>query len=236
MCVLAHSSFFDLGERADSLNLVSKLLLNENPASMLPTALFVLEPVLITPWHDLAAWFQNDESTAFGTMHGVRFWEYLGRDSWQNDLFNKSLAGDTRLISSVLIDKAGESIFEGIDTLVDVGGGTGAMACAIVNRFPRINCTVLDLPHVVTGLSGGMNPWFVPGDMFEEIPPADGILHKSILHDWEDEESVKKLKRCKEAMAKSSHGGKTVSIIDTVAAVRMRREQRRQPHSSVLTR
>jgi len=65
-----------------------------------------------------------------------------------------------------------------LESVVDVGGGTGTMAKAIANAFPHIDCTVFDLPHVVADLQGSQNLKFVGGDMFEWVPPADAVLLK----------------------------------------------------------
>ena len=40
----------------------------------------------------------------------------------------------------------------------------------------------------------------VGGDFFEAVPAADLYLLKFILHDWDDENCVKILSRCREAM------------------------------------
>ncbi|KAJ9686221.1 hypothetical protein PVL29_015227 [Vitis rotundifolia] len=124
------------------------------------------------------------------------------------------MASDARLVTSVLL-KEGKAVFEGLNSLVDVGGGTGTVAKAIANAFPHLNCTVLDLPHVVAGLQGSQNLNYFAGDMFEAIPPADAILLKWILHDWSDEECVKILKRCREAIPSKENGGKVI-IIDMI--------------------
>ncbi|KAF3444049.1 hypothetical protein FNV43_RR13739 [Rhamnella rubrinervis] len=81
--------------------------------------------------------------------------------------------------------------------------------------LPHIKCAVLDLPHVIAGLQGTHNLDFLAGDMFEAIPPANAILLKWILHDWNDEECVRILKRCKEAIPGKGEGGK-VMIIEIV--------------------
>ncbi|XP_057984644.1 flavonoid 8-O-methyltransferase 1-like [Hevea brasiliensis] len=60
----------------------------------------------------------------------------------------------------------------------------------------------------VNGLQGTDNLKYVGGNMFEEIPPSDAILLKS------DEECVKIMKQCKEAI-KGREGGKLI-IIDMV--------------------
>ena len=59
--------------------------------------------------------------------------------------------------------------FEGLDSLVDVGGGTRTMARIISEAFPHMKCIVLDLPHVVANLPDGENLKYVSGDMFQSI-------------------------------------------------------------------
>ncbi|MCI19890.1 trans-resveratrol di-O-methyltransferase-like, partial [Trifolium medium] len=106
-------------------------------------------------------------------------------------------------------------VFNGLESLVDVGGGTGTMAKALAKSFPKMECTVFDLSHVVDGLQGSDNLNYVGGDMFKKIPPADAILLKWILHDWNDEECVKILKNCKDAIANKGKKAKVI-IIDMV--------------------
>ncbi|KAL4290231.1 hypothetical protein GQ457_14G021770 [Hibiscus cannabinus] len=150
--------------------------------------------------------------------HGKTFWDCAGHDPKLGNFFNEGMASDARLVSSVLIDKCKGS-FEGLDSLVDVGGGTGTVGKAIAHAFPHLNCTVLDLPHVVAGLKDSGNLKYVGGDMFEDVPVADAVLLKWILHDWNDDECMKILKRCKEAISKQCKGvmiKKKVMIVDMV--------------------
>ncbi|XP_014503060.1 probable O-methyltransferase 3 [Vigna radiata var. radiata] len=139
---------------------------------------------------------------------------YAGCNRKVNHLFNDAMENDTRLISSLMIEKC-KGTFTRLKSLVDVGGGTGTMAKAIAKSFPKMQCIVLDLPHVVAGLQGAENLKYVGGDMFEAIPPADSILLKWIMHDWSDEECMKILKKCKEAIRKEGKKGKVI-IIETV--------------------
>ena len=70
-------------------------------------------------------------------------------------------------------------VFEGIDSIVDVGGGTGTTARIICEAFPKVKCVVFDLPHVVANLScESKNVSYVGGDMFKSIPEADAIMLK----------------------------------------------------------
>ena len=61
-------------------------------------------------------------------------------------------------------------------TLVDVGGGNGAMTGEIVKEYPHIKAINFDLPHVVAKAPKYAGVTHVAGDMFTGIPPADAIL------------------------------------------------------------
>lgn len=90
--------------------------------------------------------------------------------------FNDSMASDSRMISLVLREMA--SVFEGVGSVVDVGGGTGTTAKIICDAFPELKCTVLDRPEVVDDLSGNDKLSYVGGDMLDSIPKADAVLLK----------------------------------------------------------
>ncbi|KOM47202.1 hypothetical protein LR48_Vigan07g090600 [Vigna angularis] len=145
---------------------------------------------------------------------GNRFGSMLAVIPDLTSYLNDAMASDAQLITSSVIEKC-KGVFMGLESLVDVGGGTGTMGKVIAASFPQLECIVFDLPHVVSGLQGSENLKYVGGDMFEEIPPTDAILLKWILHDWSDEECVSILKKCKEAIAKKGKEGKVI-IIDMV--------------------
>ncbi|GMI70067.1 N-acetylserotonin O-methyltransferase [Hibiscus trionum] len=225
MRILVHSGFFSQqklshGVQEDGYVLTdaSRLLLKDNPFSITPFLKFELDPILTKPWDFLGIWFQNNECTPFYTAHGKTCWDYADHDPKFGNIFNEGMASDARLVSSVLMDKCKGS-FEELDSLVDVGGGTGTLAKAIADAFPHLDCTVFDLPHVVAGLEDSGNLKYVGGNMFEDVPVADAVLLKWILHDWNDDECLKILKRCKEAISNQEKGvmiKKKVMIIDMV--------------------
>ncbi|KAF9661711.1 hypothetical protein SADUNF_Sadunf19G0097000 [Salix dunnii] len=220
MRILVHSGFFaqqivsgNTEGEGYVLTNASQFLVKDNPLSVAPFLLAMLDPILTQPWHHVSAWFQNDVPTPFDTAHERSFWEYASHEPKLNHFFNEAMASDARIVSSVMINEC-KGVFEGLNSLVDVGGGTGTLAKAIAKEFQHLDCTVFDLPHVVADLEGSENLKYLGGDMFEAIPQADAILLKWILHDWNDEECVKILRQCKEAI--KGRGGGKVIIIDMV--------------------
>ncbi|GJN05590.1 hypothetical protein PR202_ga23233 [Eleusine coracana subsp. coracana] len=124
------------------------------------------------------------------------------------------MVSDTRFVMDIAVKEYGEA-FRGISSLIDVAGGLGEASHAISKAFPHVKCSVLDLDHVVAKAPTGTSVEYIAGDMFESIPPADATFLKWVLHDWSDEQCVKILKNCKQAIPPRGAGGKVI-IIDMV--------------------
>jgi predicted O-methyltransferase YrrM len=82
--------------------------------------------------------------------------------------------------------------FSGYQTLCDVGGATGQLACMVAAAHPHMRCISADLPQVEpiakrcierAGLSDRVDTAVV--DFFAQpLPKADVITMGMILHDW----------------------------------------------------
>jgi 2,7-dihydroxy-5-methyl-1-naphthoate 7-O-methyltransferase len=97
--------------------------------------------------------------------------------------------------------------WEAVRTVVDVGGGTGAMLAEILRRWPAIHGTLVDLRRTVA-LSGEIfqaagvaeRVTTVGQSFFDPLPAgADLYLLRGILNDWPDPEATAILSRCAEA-------------------------------------
>ncbi|KAI4331921.1 hypothetical protein L6164_016867 [Bauhinia variegata] len=100
-----------------------------------------------------------------------------------------------------------------IGSLIDVGGGIGETVSEIAKSYPHIKCINFDQPHVVATASKYEGVTHVGGDMFQAIHKADAVFMKWVMHDWSDENCVKILKKCKEAIPEER--GKVI-IVDFV--------------------
>ncbi|WVZ50725.1 hypothetical protein U9M48_001952 [Paspalum notatum var. saurae] len=112
--------------------------------------------------------------------HGKGMWERVQADAGVRARFYDSMDADSRLVMHAMLSDS-PAIFHGLASLVDVGGGRGTAAAAIARAFPHIQCTVMDLPHVVAEAPPGTGLSFVAGDMFDHIPTADALLLKMPL-------------------------------------------------------
>ncbi|KAK6919652.1 O-methyltransferase domain [Dillenia turbinata] len=215
MRVLINSGFFAQEKIKEETSYVltnaSKHLLQSNSTREFPFTLLVLDPAITSPFHALSTWFSNDDQTPFQTRHGKLLWDYMANEPSLASTFYDAMEADSQQVSRIMVENC-KGMLEGVKLLVDVGGGTGAIARDIANAFPQIKCTVFDLPHLACDFQGTRNLDFVGGDMFEFIPPANAIVLKWVLHDWPDEDCVKILTRCREAIESTNEGGKLIII------------------------
>src|SRR4029077_619907 len=94
-----------------------------------------------------------------------------------------------------------------VHTVVDVGGGTGAMLASLLRRHPRARGILVDLPGTVARAGEIIESFGVAergtvgaGSFFDPLPAGAGLyLLKSVLNDWPDEPTVAILRRCAEA-------------------------------------
>ncbi|KAJ6828471.1 putative 5-pentadecatrienyl resorcinol O-methyltransferase [Iris pallida] len=170
MRMLTHSRIFACsGEEVYSLTPLSELLVerdnkNRGTSCLNGYVLTVLHPVVVNSFQSMSDWFRGNEDTPFSVAHGCGLWDMTDRDPEFNRVFNEGMASDA----------------QNIESLMDVGGGTGSVAIAISKAFPEVKCSVLELQQVVDTIHNKGEIDFISGDMFEYIPPANAILLKVI--------------------------------------------------------
>lgn len=83
----------------------------------------------------------------FNKAHGMHAFEYHGKDSRFNMVFNKAMQN----ISSIEMKRILESYtgFQGVKEVIDVGGGLGVSLASIISKYPNIKGINFDLPHVI---------------------------------------------------------------------------------------
>ncbi|XP_057740682.1 flavone 3'-O-methyltransferase 1-like [Arachis stenosperma] len=135
----------------------------------------------------------------FQRMYGKMAFEYMETDRELGNLFGEAMSQAGPLGVKSILD-AYKGGFDGISTLVDVGGGYGQVLKQILFQYPSIKGINFDLPHVVKNAPPHPGIEHIGGDMFESVPKGDAILIKRVCHNWGDEECVKFLRKCYEAL------------------------------------
>lgn len=143
--------------------------------------------------HVLQGWSRGQ--TPFEVATGQPFFDYLDADPPASDLFSAAMADITRFCVPFFVDmfelRPGEK-------LLDVGGGDGELARALVRRHPGCEIAVLDRAG---SSQGGQRVVFHHGDFFQQLPSGyDRLVLKNILHDWDDDRATALLARCREAV------------------------------------
>lgn len=155
-------------------------------------------------WGGLLAAVRTGEPT-YRDRFGRPFWEDLAAHPAVAASFDALMgpAGHGDPDPEVLL--AGD--WAGVRTVVDVGGGTGALLAAILRARPATRGTLVDLPRTVaragaTFAAAGVasRAAAVGQSFFDPLPAgADLYLLKNVLADWPDAEASALLRRCAEA-------------------------------------
>ncbi|CAI9099813.1 OLC1v1036692C1 [Oldenlandia corymbosa var. corymbosa] len=190
------------------------LVRDSNELSLAPFLLMENHPLLLSPWHQFSACVR-DGGNAFEMANGAEIWDLAAQNPKFNQLFNDGMACTAKITMHAILSEFGSKNngFEGLESLVDVGGGIGQTIADFVKKYPQIKGINFDLPHVIATAPEHPGVSHVGGDMFKEIPSAQAVFMKWILHDWSDEECVKILKNCRNAIPEKN--GK-IFIVDVV--------------------
>jgi O-methyltransferase domain/Dimerisation domain len=119
------------------------------------------------------------------------FWSWLGRHADERAAFDAAMAGGKERSATRLA----ELEWRGDETVVDVGGGNGALLRALLAAVPGLRGVILDLPETDRDEAAlGERITFVPGSFFEAVPSGHAYILSRILHDWDDEAATTILK------------------------------------------
>lgn len=167
----------DGGEPSYGLTPSSKWLLRDADLTLAPMILMENHKWLLDPWHYLDQCVKEG-GIAFKKCHGIEIWDFASKNPEFNSLQNEGMACTARIVSKVLVEEYKDG-FNSINTLVDVGGGTGRNLAQITKSYPHIKGTNYDLPHVISTAPQYPNVTHVGGNMFQSIPKADAVIIKA---------------------------------------------------------
>uniref|UniRef100_A0A7N0RCM5 Uncharacterized protein n=1 Tax=Kalanchoe fedtschenkoi TaxID=63787 RepID=A0A7N0RCM5_KALFE len=199
-CRVSSSSGSEVAERLYELAPAGKYYLkSENSgASLVPLFTFHSDQQIVHMWSHLKDALLDGVSPA-NKAHGITLYELMTANAETiGNKFSAAMTGMTGVTMKALL--ASYKGFQGIGTLVDIGGGNGTALAAIISAHPSIKGINFDLPHVIEGAPSYPGIEHVGGDMFVSVPTGDAILLKHVLHNWGDEQCVKLLKSCHEAL------------------------------------
>ena len=159
---------------------------------------------------NVASWNHLDDAVRSGTgvyerVNGADPWEHLTAHPEQEAEFNRSMA--RRADGQVAAIVAGIDLAS-TETVVDVGGGRGAMLAGVLRAWPRLTGVVADRPDVAAEADAAFGDAAlsdrahgVGTDFFESVPSgADAYFLSNVLHDWDDDDCLRILRTVRSAM------------------------------------
>ncbi|MET7733923.1 methyltransferase [Streptomyces sp. NPDC005402] len=197
---------------------MSRLLREDDPNSLRAIALWCTEP---WTW---AAWPMLDEAVRSGRnvvedLYGKEFFQYLNEDAPESaDVFNRAMT--TSSVQSAR-DVAEFLDLSGSKSVADIGGGQGHVVASLLEKYPSLHGTLLDLPRVVENADPRLRPGgalagrvsLVPGDCRTAVPvQADVYIIKNIL-EWDDDSTTRTLRN---VIAAGGPGARVVAIENLV--------------------
>jgi trans-aconitate methyltransferase len=141
---------------------------------------------------------------AFDEVFGKARFDWLAEHPAEAALFQRAMIalsqGDNEAVAEAFD-------FRPFTRVIDVGGGHGQLLSLILERHQNLSGVLFDRPSGVDAArsqsgSASTRIEFVSGDFFDAVPSGANIyLLKRVIHDWNNEQAIAILAKCREAMA-----------------------------------
>jgi hypothetical protein len=200
--------FVETDEGAFALTPLAQLLQTNVAGSLRSLALLYGEEWLWQAYGGMLYSVQTGRP-AFEQALGQPLYDYLHDHPDAAVLFNEAMSAYSAQEAAAILAAYD---FCGVSTVVDVGGGHGALLAALLHEHPHLSGIVFDLAPVVAdaqrqladaGLAARAT--CVAGNFFDALPSGgDVYLLKSVLHNWDDAAALRILRTCREAMAQQA--------------------------------
>ncbi|MBT3189264.1 MAG: methyltransferase domain-containing protein [Anaerolineae bacterium] len=185
-------------------NLVSDVLGNNHPDSIRSYVQFLGSNFYWNIVYNLDHAVKTGEPAILRGSDKTTVFDVLQEHPKEQILFQEAMTKRSKASGKAIADAYDWAAY---DTIVDVGGGQGMLASLIAQRAPSSSVIYFDLPHVIDAANNLLEQNHLPnlqavgGDFFECVPgPADLIVMKYIIHDWDDKKSAQILTNCKEQL------------------------------------
>ncbi|MFD8301071.1 methyltransferase [Streptomyces sp. NPDC059690] len=204
---------------------VSRLLREDDPHSLRAIALWCTEP---WTWD---AWPKLDEAVRSGRnvvqeLYGKEFFQYLNEDAPESaHVFNRAMTTSSKQSAkevAELLDLSGSA------SVADIGGGQGHVVASLLEKYPSMRGTLLDLPQVVENADPRLREGgdladrvqILGGDCRVSVPVrADTYIIKNIL-EWDDESTARLLRNVRETGGPGARVVVIENLVDDTPSMR----------------
>jgi hypothetical protein len=194
--------FTETAPETFALTPMAERLRTDAPDSLRAWAIVTGE-IVARSWGGLMHSLQTGQP-AFESVFGMPIFEYLEGHPETAAEFDCHQAQGGRALHAAV---ARSLDFAANDTIIDLGGGNGSLAAAILERHPELRAVIVDLPHLIERARATADPAlrsrceFAAGSFFDNVPPdGDTYLLSRVLHDWDDDQAATILANCRCAM------------------------------------
>ncbi len=203
------NKYFELTE-------MGELLKEDNNSSIRINALMRMDEYNWKPWGELLYSVKTGKN-AFEKIFGKNLFEYLSEHPEKSVEFNEAMKTYTFTHVDSLLDKYDFSQYK---LIADIGGSHGLLVRRILAKHKEIKGILFDLPNVIDEVKDEFKNIdilkrcsLIKGSFFESVPgDCDMYIYKKILHDWDDEHSLRILENC----YKASKKGSKILIVESV--------------------
>jgi hypothetical protein len=193
------------------------------------------DPDGVRPWLDLEGAVGRADLCFVELLHTVRsgepafprhfgrpFWEDLSADPVRAATFDALMGGRLEADAPAV---AAAYPWGTLGHVVDVGGGNASLLIAILRAHDGLRGTVIDLAGPAARAEEAIAAACLShradaraGSFFDALPAgAGGYVLSAVLHNWDDEDAVRILRRCADAAAEK---GRVFVIEDAVGDAR----------------
>lgn len=181
---------------------LSELLRADVPGSVCALFIFTGSEFCARPFQEFGYSLQTGVASRH-MLSGMGSFEYLAQNPELATIFDNAMACLTNLTGPAI---ASSYDFAAWESLTDVAGGTGMFLSHILRAHKSLRGVLADVPHVLERASRGGFPAVdlasrvsaQPCNFFQEIPAGTrAYVMKSIIHDWDDEQSIQILRNCR---------------------------------------
>lgn len=209
-----HGVFTEHEDGRFALNRTAESLQSGHPRSLRPSAIRAGEGM----WNVSARLLTAAQTgrTPYEDVHGVPYFDRMAERGKESE-FAARMTSITGGLGDLVarLDCVAQA-----RTIVDVGGGHGALLAALLQAHPHLRGILFDRAATVEGARAVIEGRglaerceLVAGDFFEGVPAGgDVYLLSWILHDWDDERAAAIVRACREA----GGDGATLLVIEVL--------------------
>ena len=208
-------------DRSFSLSPIGQYLEDDHPDSIGDGIRFWFHPKLEAAWAHLPAMITEGPPDGFEREFGTSLWKYFEDDEELSGQFHRFMAALRDRRTAAITQMLADYDFEAFSHVCDIGGGHGHMLSHLLDEYPHLEGTVLDLPNAIEQEERHWAPelgvddrcTYQARDMLEAVPTADAYVLQGILNSIPEADAEEVLSNIREA----APSGARVFILEPMA-------------------